>query len=178
MPQNRAPRAVSANPMVLFVHKLQNTISKYAVCHLPSGVHTSSPKFLGGYLLAKSRSYGQFWPRRVFYGVRKGIRVPLSSLRPPIYPLAGSGDAVRTQAPRTLLGAIYVLVIAPECCVHRLRESMGISADGSQKLYATEDIENFEKRKPEQLLWIDRDHRSVFHSRNTLPTRFYPHLSF
>jgi hypothetical protein len=36
---------------------------------------------------------------------------------------------------------------------------MGISADGSQKLYATEDLENFEQRKPEQLIWVDRDHR-------------------
>ena len=51
---------------------------------------------------------------------------------------------------------------------------MGISADGSQKLYATEDIENFEKRNPEQLSWVDRDHRYVLHSQSTMPILFCP----
>tara|TARA_B110000971_G_C20035724_1_gene514049 strand:+ start:548 stop:1018 length:471 start_codon:yes stop_codon:yes gene_type:complete len=40
-----------------------------------------------------------------------------------------------------------------------LRESLGISCDGSQKLYASEDIEKFETKKPQQLVWVDRDHR-------------------
>ena len=40
-----------------------------------------------------------------------------------------------------------------------LRESLGISADGSEKLYRDDDITAFEQRKPEELIWIDRDHR-------------------
>lgn len=40
-----------------------------------------------------------------------------------------------------------------------LRESLGISSDGSQKLYPNEDIEAFEMRQPEKLTWVDRDHR-------------------
>ncbi len=40
-----------------------------------------------------------------------------------------------------------------------LRESLGISADGSTKLYPAEDIEAFEKNKPEEVVWNNRDHR-------------------
>ena len=40
-----------------------------------------------------------------------------------------------------------------------LRESLGISADGSEKLYREDDIVAFEQRTPEELVWIDRDHR-------------------
>jgi len=36
-----------------------------------------------------------------------------------------------------------------------------VSQDGSQKLYPNEDIEAFEKREAEQLIWVDRDHRCV-----------------
>jgi hypothetical protein len=39
-----------------------------------------------------------------------------------------------------------------------LRESLGISADGSEKLYRNDEIEAFEKREGQRLVWIDRDH--------------------
>ena len=41
----------------------------------------------------------------------------------------------------------------------RLRESLGISADGSEKCFRLNDIENFENAKPAPLVWQDRDHR-------------------
>ena len=45
-----------------------------------------------------------------------------------------------------------------------LRETLGISADGSEKLLRNDDIEAFEKREPDPLVWIDRDHRlNVMH---------------
>ena len=40
-----------------------------------------------------------------------------------------------------------------------LRESLGISADGSEKLYNDVDITAFEQRAPEVIYWDDRDHR-------------------
>ena len=43
--------------------------------------------------------------------------------------------------------------------VRSLRESLGISADGSEKVYRLDDIEAFEKAVPQRLVFIDRDHR-------------------
>ena len=43
--------------------------------------------------------------------------------------------------------------------VHSLRESLGISADGSEKMYRLDDVEAFEKAVPTPLVWYDRDHR-------------------
>ena len=40
-----------------------------------------------------------------------------------------------------------------------LRESLGISADGSEKLFRDDDICAFEQRTPELVFWDDRDHR-------------------
>ena len=40
-----------------------------------------------------------------------------------------------------------------------LRESLGISADGSEKVYRNDDVEAFDQRVPDQLVWYDRDHR-------------------
>ena len=40
-----------------------------------------------------------------------------------------------------------------------LRESLGISADGSEKLYRDDDVTAFETREPEIIFWEDRDHR-------------------
>ena len=40
-----------------------------------------------------------------------------------------------------------------------LRESLGISADGSEKVFRTTDIEAFEAAVPAPLVWQDRDHR-------------------
>lgn len=44
-------------------------------------------------------------------------------------------------------------------CALSLRETLGISADGSEKLFRDDDTEAFEKRVDEPLIWIDRDHR-------------------
>jgi len=45
-----------------------------------------------------------------------------------------------------------------------LRETLGISSDGSEKLFRSDDIEAFEKREDAGLVWIDRDHRlNVMH---------------
>lgn len=46
------------------------------------------------------------------------------------------------------------------CQAMLLRESLGISADGSEKLYRDDDISAFEQRIPETLAWDDRDHRN------------------
>lgn len=40
-----------------------------------------------------------------------------------------------------------------------LRETLGISADGSEKLYRNDEIEAFEARAGTSLVWHDRDHR-------------------
>jgi len=40
-----------------------------------------------------------------------------------------------------------------------LREQLGISADGSEAVYRSDDIEAFVKREPGLLTWTDRDHR-------------------
>ena len=40
-----------------------------------------------------------------------------------------------------------------------LRESLGISADGSEKLYPQQDCEDFINRQGEVLKFHDRDHR-------------------
>ena len=40
-----------------------------------------------------------------------------------------------------------------------LRETLGISADGSEKLFRDDDTTAFEQRVPDQLVWDDRDHR-------------------
>lgn len=40
-----------------------------------------------------------------------------------------------------------------------LRESLGISADGSEKLYNSVDVEAFLAREGETLVFYDRDHR-------------------
>jgi hypothetical protein len=40
-----------------------------------------------------------------------------------------------------------------------LRESLGISADGSEKMYRGDDVEAFNIRVPDALVWQDRDHR-------------------
>ena len=46
-----------------------------------------------------------------------------------------------------------------------LRETLGISADGSEKLLRDDDITAFEHRPPERLVWHDRDHRrNVMHT--------------
>lgn len=47
----------------------------------------------------------------------------------------------------------------PHPPIHRLRESLGISADGSEKCFRLEDIEAFGRAEAQPLLWIDRDHR-------------------
>ena len=45
-----------------------------------------------------------------------------------------------------------------------LRETLGISADGSEKVYRDDDITAFEEREAQRLVWIDRDHRlNVMH---------------
>jgi len=40
-----------------------------------------------------------------------------------------------------------------------LRETLGISSDGSEKLLRNDDVELFEERDGQQLVWVDRDHR-------------------
>ena len=40
-----------------------------------------------------------------------------------------------------------------------LREQLGISADGSESVYRSDDIESFVARTPDVLAWTDRDHR-------------------
>ena len=40
-----------------------------------------------------------------------------------------------------------------------LRETLGISADGSEKVYRDDDITAFEEREAQRLVWVDRDHR-------------------
>ena len=40
-----------------------------------------------------------------------------------------------------------------------LRETLGISADGSEKMYRDDDVTAFEQRQAERMVWIDRDHR-------------------
>ena len=45
-----------------------------------------------------------------------------------------------------------------------LRETMGISADGSEKAYRDDDVTAFEQRQADRMVWIDRDHRlNVMH---------------
>ena len=58
-----------------------------------------------------------------------------------------------------------ILVFSPRSSrFHRLRETLGISSDGSEKLFRSDDIEAFEKREDAGLVWIDRDHRlNVMH---------------
>ena len=46
----------------------------------------------------------------------------------------------------------------------RLRESLGISADGSEKAFKSEDVEAFMKRVPKPILYNPRDPRDcTFH---------------
>lgn len=40
-----------------------------------------------------------------------------------------------------------------------LRESLGISADGSEKCFRLDDLESFKMATPQDLMWCDRDHR-------------------
>lgn len=40
-----------------------------------------------------------------------------------------------------------------------LRETLGISSDGSEKLLRNDDIDLLEQREGQYLVWIDRDHR-------------------
>ena len=45
-----------------------------------------------------------------------------------------------------------------------LRETLGISADGSEKMFRDDETTAFEQRKADPLVWIDRDHRlNVMH---------------
>ena len=44
-------------------------------------------------------------------------------------------------------------------CALSLRETLGISADGSEKMYRSDDIEAFEAKMPPSWVWKDRDHR-------------------
>ena len=61
----------------------------------------------------------------------------------PLYPRSHTDSAGALQDPAMLL-----------------RESLGISADGSEKCFRTTDIEAFEAAVPLPLKWDDRDHRN------------------
>lgn len=67
--------------------------------------------------------------------------------KPPMSINVSSGNA---QCSYLLTLSVYV---------HSLRESLGISADGSEKMYRLDDVEAFEKAVPTPLVWYDRDHR-------------------
>ena len=53
---------------------------------------------------------------------------------------------------------MFASILTPRVFVDSLRESLGISADGSEKLYRGDEIEEFEKRDGQKLVWFDRDH--------------------
>ena len=75
-------------------------------------------------------------------------------------------DPVRTHSMRgvTISFLISILDSNVLSCVSQamlLRETLGISADGSEKMYRDDETTAFEQRKADPLVWIDRDHRCV-----------------
>jgi hypothetical protein len=96
--------------------------------------------------------------------------------------LVCAGDAVRTLRSNTH-PAVHTNSVLVCACAYSLRETLGvraspdskshtqafclhplpprvqISADGSEKLLRNDDVELFEERDGQQLVWVDRDHR-------------------
>ena len=73
--------------------------------------------------------------------------------------ILSAGDAVRFNSNSDVQAASRA-VLTVLCRVAReLRETLGISADGSEKVYRDDDITAFEEREAQRLVWVDRDHR-------------------
>lgn len=67
----------------------------------------------------------------------------------------GACYTVVENAPRATPDAVHFVILQAML----LRESLGISADGSEKLYPQQDCEDFINRQGEVLKFHDRDHR-------------------
>ena len=77
--------------------------------------------------------------------------------------VAGGRPGTRVHSYLQYEHFIYLLT-PPKQQAMLLRETMGISADGSEKMYRNDDTEAFENREPAPLVWVDRDHRlNVMH---------------
>jgi hypothetical protein len=74
-------------------------------------------------------------------------------------------DPVSTHSMRGVTTSfLYMLDSNALSCASQamlLRETLGISADGSEKMYRDDETTAFEQRKADPLVWIDRDHRCV-----------------
>ena len=80
---------------------------------------------------------------------RIAVRVfSVLALTPGVYVFADSSKKV--EIVRTLLSEDPAML---------LRETLGISADGSEKMYRDDEVTLFEQRQAERMVWIDRDHR-------------------